>query len=247
VVRSLAVVCVVAGLLTTALGKVEARHQNVSLEGKVLSDSSGKLTTTELGRLIVFSWDVSQEKLWRQIEVFRSPNIFPSIAVDSGGAFRLNELARDVRYIFDIGRVPRGWRILSMKIGDQDVQTEPYLIGDAVPPGGLSITLTRLPHSTVSGVVTSGGSVTSSIVVAFPVSERMRTAPWKRLTMFRTGVDGAYTLGGLLEGDYYLLALPPDGSTIATFRDPQRLRDLEKGAKRITVGTGSQDEIDIVR
>jgi hypothetical protein len=65
--------------------------------------------------------------------------------------------------------------------------------------------------------------------------------------MFRTGVDGAYKFSGLPEGDYFLLALPPDSSTIATFRDPQRLRDLEKGARRITVGAGNQDVIDIVR
>ena len=245
--RNLAVICLAAVLLPPALGKADTRGQGVSLAGRVFSDPTGKLTATELQRLIVFSWDVSQEKLWRQIEVFRAPNVFPSVVVDSSGAFRLNEMTRDVRYIFDIGRLPRGWRIRSINVGAQDVQTEPYRISAGVPSEELTITLTRLPNSTVSGVVTSAGGVMPSIVVTFPVSEAMRTAPWKRLAMFRTGVDGAYKLSGLLEGAYYLVALPPDSSTIATFRESQRLKELEKGARIITVGPGSQDVIDIVR
>jgi len=93
----------------------------------------------------------------------------------------------------------------------------------------------------LSGSVTDarGQAVKNAIVIAFPVQRELWTnyglSP-VRLRSSPTSSSGTYRFQSLPEGDYYLVAVPPDQAD--AWQDPARLAALVPFAVRVTLAWG---------
>jgi hypothetical protein len=139
--------------------------------------------------------------------------------------------------------LPQGWRLRSATYLGKDVTVEPFEVADREITGVvLTFTdkVTRL-SGTVQGIESAGAEL-----IVFPadsVAWRTVGAAARRSRYERIGLDGAFAIGDLPPGDYYVAARPADST--GEWRDPAVLERLTRTATRVTLGDGEQKRVDL--
>jgi len=215
------------------------------LSGVVRLAGDGEMTPQQLSRVIVFIWDVEQEALWRQVTVFRAENPFPQAAVGSDGRFLLPELDPDTHYTVEVGRLPRGWSLESVRLGGQDVLAVPFQVQNSSTPMEMIVSLTSDVPSTLTGVTLTDDSPGPAWVVIFPADRRQWVAPWRNVFVVRSGPDGAYRKTGISSGDYLVAGLPIAGSKAPSVKDPSRLAPLVPRAVSVVIQRSTNHELTV--
>lgn len=168
--------------------------------------------------------------------------------VNADGSFRTMGLPPG-RYAFGLASAPAPWRVRSVTLGGRDATDVPVEIdSDALTDA--VIALTDQPLANLSGAVRRlrGDLDATAVVLIFPVDRGLWSHVGPTARRFRTAraADGGrYTLSGLPEGDYYIVAAPEDRLT--DWLHPQVLETLAATAGRIQLRDGEQRTLDLTR
>jgi hypothetical protein len=134
-----------------------------------------------------------------------------------------------------------------VRLGARDVGDEPIdirgevreeLVIDCAPPAARLAGTVRLP---------SGRLDPDAVVVVFPTDSRHwagATVRMLRLRDARTGSDGAFSID-LSPGEYFVAAIA--GDSAGDWKDPAMLTRLAGRARRVRLGTGAAQSVDLVR
>jgi hypothetical protein len=144
------------------------------------------------------------------------------------------------RYFVRIGGAPPGWTFKSAMYQGRDVSDVPLEL-DSSDVTAVVITFTDQPTE-LSGTAqgTRGGDPDATILV-FPSDN----TGWintglnpRRIRSVRSGPNGAYKIGGLPPGSYYVAAVPDE--LAADWQDPKLLEALARSATQVTLDDGEK-------
>jgi hypothetical protein len=133
-----------------------------------------------------------------------------------------------------------GWMLKSVTRDGKDITDQPVDFGqDDV--NGLEITLTSNIAS-VTGVVTDAGTpVAECLVLLFAEDAKKWTFPSRFMTAARPDSKGAFTLTGLLPGDYLAIAVPSIQGQ--DWQNPLTLESYRALATSVTVLEGGKTNV----
>jgi hypothetical protein len=146
------------------------------------------------------------------------------------------------RYLLRVGGAPQGWTFRGAMLGGRDVADTPFEV-EGTDIGGVTILFTD-KSSEISGSVTmaggTGGDATATVIV-FPADRdgwtSYGTAP-RRLRNVRADRDGAFSIGNLPPGEYYLAAVRE--ADASDWQNPKYLETLVPDARRVQLGEGQK-------
>ncbi len=140
--------------------------------------------------------------------------------------------------------VPQGWRLKAATYMGNDVSVDPFTLVDREVTG---VVLTFTDRSTqLSGTVQGIERGTAAELIVFPAdSTAWRTAgvAARRGRNERVDNDGAFSIGDLPPGEYFVAARP--ASSPGDWRDPAVLERLIRSATRVTLADGEQKRVDV--
>jgi hypothetical protein len=137
------------------------------------------------------------------------------------------------RYFLRINILPRGWTLVSATTAGHDALDEPIDIHANVDD--LTLSFENHPLGLLSGTVTRDAPGSTTVIV-FPseASKRLDNANnARRMRAIRPLESGAFTIGGLAPGAYFVVAL--DGDAPAGWQDPARLATWQSVAQRVDI------------
>jgi hypothetical protein len=157
---------------------------------------------------------------------------------DATGHFTSAGLAPGRYYVRVIGS-PNGWMFKAAMLNGRDASVTPLEIrNDDVR--GVVLTFTDR-WTSLSGTVQSreGTPEESAMVLVFPTDSQLwmegGRSP-RRTRGVRPGAGGAYKLGSVPSGDYFVIAIPEEQA--ADWREPKFLEILSRQAAIVTIGDG---------
>jgi hypothetical protein len=150
------------------------------------------------------------------------------------------------RYLLSLQGGWPGWTVKSITANGRDVSDDPLDVsnGDVTD---LVVTLTDRPSELAGTVRTDRGVPDSRARVLIFSAERARwTQPnaGRRLSSASVSKDGAFTVGGLPAGEYFVVAV--GSQAIVNWQDPRNLDALSRVASRATVREGERRSVDLV-
>jgi len=136
--------------------------------------------------------------------------------------------------LFRLSGLPEGWVVSSVRLGESDITDVPTDLKPTEPPVELVVIVTNNTGA-INGVVIDAQKrpVPNGRVVVFPEDERQWTARSRFLKAALAGIDGAYSIGSLVPGKYFVCALEwlDDGAWL----DPDALRRMRAFASPVIV------------
>ena len=172
-------------------------------------------------------------------------NFQPPGRVSPDGTFTVTGLLPG-QYLVRIGGAPGGWITQSVVLGGQDVSDVPVELERDV--AGVVVTFTdRISdlRGTVRGLKEDAAP---PVVIVYPSDSTawrtFGTNP-RRMRTARVSPTGAFNIGTLPAGDYYIVAVPDEYS--GEWNDPAYLDVLTRVAMRVSVGDGERkvQEVDV--
>jgi hypothetical protein len=159
--------------------------------------------------------------------------------VDADGRFRFAGVTPDTYRFAITWNAPSArdtWTIKSSTANGREAFEAPLRV-NANEPVEWVLTFTDTP-TTLTGVFQDPGgrAATEYYVLLFSTDRRHWIPGSRRVRTTRPATDGAFTLKGLLPGDYFLVALPD--LEPGEWNDPAFLEQLVKSSTRITVRDG---------
>jgi hypothetical protein len=153
------------------------------------------------------------------------------------------------RYTVGLSNATAPWRLRSVRAADRDITDVPLDV-DADDISDVVIALTDQPLARLSGAVRRlrGDADATAVVFIFPVDRDLWRHVGPTARRFRTAhaTDGGrYSLPGLPEGDYYIIAAPEDRLT--DWLHPQVLETFAATAGRVQLRDGEQRTVDLTR
>jgi hypothetical protein len=138
------------------------------------------------------------------------------------------------------------WVLRSVTVGGRDIADAPLTV-EGTDLTNVVVTLTDRPAG-VGGTVRdrAGAPDATARVLLFPADRERWTdtsASPRRIKSSRTSARGAYDLGGLLPGDYLIIAI--DDQFSENWQDPKRLDALARTATRVTITPGQHAAMDL--
>lgn len=128
-----------------------------------------------------------------------------------------------------------GWVLARVTRDGVDISDNPIHF-DGSDVGGIEVTLTNRTGAVRGTVTEANAPVSEASVLVFAEDPARREFPSRYLASVRPGVDGAFTVQGLLPGEYLVLAVPPVVG--GDWQDPAVLAAWEGLATRVSVGAG---------
>jgi hypothetical protein len=141
--------------------------------------------------------------------------------------------------LFQIYNVPRGWHVKSILYGTRDIFETPteFKAGDQV-----DVVLSTRGAAVTGRVLDERGEpVGRALVMMFPSTGRWGV---HQVSFARASETGVFRAGPQRGGEYYVLALPPDGPYIDP-RDHDRLTGLADRAERVTLRDDEERILDL--
>lgn len=142
----------------------------------------------------------------------------------------------------DVGNVPRGWYVKSIRYGDKEVADSAVEFKGGPDAPQLEIVLSNR-GATVSGRVVNerGEMVRGARIFLVPADPGHRSIFIESVS---SGENGAFRAGPARAGDYIIAAFVP-GGRMPDFQDPTRAAKLLEGGERVTLGNGEERTIDL--
>jgi hypothetical protein len=158
-----------------------------------------------------------------------------SLLGDGSGTFVWNGVPPG-RYLFRAGSFP-GWHLKSIALQGRDITDAPIDITSDLT----DVVITMIDKPTeIGGVVNvTSGSPADAAVLIFPADRTAWTSfgSGQRLKMVRPSPAGAFTITGLLAGEYFVAAIP-EASVRAW--EPEFLQVLARAATRVHLNAGEK-------
>jgi hypothetical protein len=159
--------------------------------------------------------------------------------VDADGRFTFASVTPDTYRFAMTWNAPSArdtWTIKSSTANGREAFEAPLRV-NANEPVEWIVTFTDSP-TTLTGVFQDPGgrAVTEYHVLLFSTDRRHWTPGSRRVRTIRPATDGAFTIKGLLPGDYFLVALPD--LEPGEWNDPAFLEQLVKSSTTVTVRDG---------
>ena len=153
------------------------------------------------------------------------------------------------RYALGVANAPAPWRLKSVRAGGRDVTDVPLDV-ESDDISDVLIALTDQPLASLSGAVRRlrGDTDATAVVFIFPLDRDLWSHVGPTARRFRTAraTDaGRYSLPGLPEGDYYVVAAHEDRLT--DWLHPQVLESFAATAGRVQLRDGEQRTLDLTR
>lgn len=143
------------------------------------------------------------------------------------------------RYFVRAQGAPPGWTFRGATLGGRDVTDTPLDIDSEV--SGVALVFTDRPIE-LSGRVTGDASLTEgATVILFPTDQSAWVgygSSTRRLRNVRADKTGAFTIGNLPAGDYYLAAVTE--KIAADWQNPEFLASLVSDATRVRLSDGQK-------
>ena len=158
------------------------------------------------------------------------------VAVAAGGAFSFTSLAGARLFRFD--RLPDGWALKGVWLGDTDISDAPTAFTASDPPPSVRVVVTPQTGS-VEGTVTSADrqSPAGARVLVFSDDARRWAARSRFIKTVEVGAAGRYRVTGLLPGSYRVVCV--DVLDDGAWEDPDVLAKLAPVGTAIVV-TGTE-------
>jgi hypothetical protein len=171
----------------------------------------------------------------------------PSSAI-ADGSFKTIGLPPG-RYTVSLLPPAAPWRLRSVRAAGRDITDVPLDV-DADDISDVVIALTDQPLASLSGTVRRlrGDADATAVVFVFPVDRDLWSHVGPTARRFRTvrATDvGRYSLPGLPEGDYYIVAAHED--RLSDWLHPQVLETFASTAGRVQLRDGEQRTLDLTR
>jgi hypothetical protein len=171
--------------------------------------------------------------------------LYPSLSPDDsrirwqvrdGGKYTFAQIL-PYRYRLEVSKLPEGFYVKSVSLGEQELTGDWLDFKDGVPRGPMHVTLSRA-GATVHGEVRGrdGQPMWGAIVVLVPSSNR-----YSLCKKAQTGLNGNYVFGDVPPGEYSILALEalePGG-----YLDPGFLGRFPGSAVRLTLSENDRTEV----
>ena len=169
-------------------------------------------------------------------------------AANADGTFRTVGLPPG-RYAVGLSSTTAPWRLRSVRTGGRDITDVPLDV-DANEIADVVIAVTDQPPASLSGTVRRlrGDGDPTAVVFIFPLDRDLWSHVGPTARRFRTvrATDGGrYSLSGLPEGDYYIIAAHEDRLT--DWLHPQVLETLASTAARVQLRDSEQRTLDLTR
>jgi hypothetical protein len=143
------------------------------------------------------------------------------------------------RYFVRAQGAPQGWTFRGATLGGRDVTDTPLDIDSEV--SGVALVFTDRPIE-LSGRVTGDASLTEgATVILFPTDQSAWVgygSTTRRLRNVRADKTGAFTIGNLPAGDYYLAAVTE--KIAVDWQNPEFLASLTSDATRVRLSDGQK-------
>jgi carboxypeptidase family protein len=147
--------------------------------------------------------------------------------------------------LFRFTRLPNGWALKSTSLDTADVTDTPVDFKSTDTPRNLRIVITSRTSS-VSGVVRddAGRAISDARVVVFSDDDQTWRFRSRVIKATESGADGRYTIDGLLDGKYHIVAVPylEEGS----WMDAGVLRSLQPKASPLAVAEAVKSTMNLV-
>jgi hypothetical protein len=140
---------------------------------------------------------------------------------------------------------PGGWTLKGAFLNGRDLTDAAFEL-EAKDLAGVVLTFTDRPAGLTGHVRTGQGVDPAAVVIAFPTD----TSAWigrgpypRRLRTARAAADGAYSITGMVPGEYYLAAVTEDA--FPDVQDPALLQALTRIARQVRVIDGERRTEDV--
>jgi hypothetical protein len=205
----------------------------VDAEGQFVLEGDGAAFPKPQGVGLMVSARLADDRL-RGSGSMVSARVLPDRTFQFSGIFGSRRI--------DVGNVPRGWYVKSIRYGDKDVADSAVEFKGGSDASRLEIVLSN-SGATVSGRVVNdrGEMVRGARIFLVPADPRHRSS---FVDSVSSGENGAFRAGPARAGDYIIAAFAP-GSRMPDFQDPARAAKLLEGGERVTLGTGEERTIDL--
>lgn len=154
------------------------------------------------------------------------------------------------RYFLRVGGVPQGWTFRGAMLGGRDVADTPLEI-EGTDIGGVTLVFTdRMSEINGSVTVANGSGDVTATVLVFPTDRdgwtNYGTSP-RRLRNVRVDKTGAFSIGNLPAGEYFVAAVREASAT--DWQNPKFLEALAAEARRVQLAEGqkSSQSLRVVR
>jgi hypothetical protein len=141
------------------------------------------------------------------------------------------------RYFVRVGGAPQGWTFRAATLGGRSVTDSPLEIDADV--GGVQLEFTDRPTEVSGRVTGEAAAVEGATVLLFPTDQSSWVgygSATRRLRNVRPDKTGAFSIGNVPAGEYYLAAITE--KTAVDWQNPDFLASLVSDAARVRVSDG---------
>ena len=203
----------------------------VPINGRVVFEGASPPTAAELQAL---SFTLAAPGAGGQLQSFGGGG-----KVDADGRFAFASVEPDTYRFALTWNVPSArdkWTIKSATANGREAFETPLRV-NANEPVEWTITFTDAPATLTGLFQDPGGRAASAYyILAFSSDRKHWTPGSRRIRMTRPATDGAFTIKGLLPGEYFLTALPDLEN--GEWNDPTLLEQLVKSSATVTLREG---------
>jgi len=143
-----------------------------------------------------------------------------------------------------IGRMPRGWFLQSVLLGNRDVTDEPLDLTSAPPDATVRLVLNNRPAVLVGHVSDAAGRPAASAgILVFPSDFARRNRQTNRIRFAMSRDEGTYVVTMLPPGEYMVLAL--DQLMAWDYHAPSTLETMLPHATLVILAEGERRQLDL--
>jgi hypothetical protein len=163
--------------------------------------------------------------------------------LNQDGSFQLKGLSG--RRLLRAGNLPPGWTLKSVRLNGDDVTDTGVEFKSGQDISGLELVASSKQTEITGGVTAANGSaVKDYTVVVFSDDSHYWTLPYTRwVTGTRPDQEGRFRIRNLPPGSYNAIAV--DYVEAGAWGDPELLERLKSRAKRMTLGEGATERLDL--
>jgi protocatechuate 3,4-dioxygenase beta subunit len=147
------------------------------------------------------------------------------------------------RRVLEVGNVPRGWYVKAIRYHGEDILDVPVQFKSGTQSSDLQIIVSTRGARVSGRVIDDRGDPVRGAPLMLLQADRPQPTVVQSM-MATSAATGAYRLGPVRGGDYFVVALPPSASW-PDLRDAATLKRVTESAERITLADEEQRSMDV--